>query len=64
MTTINDVKAAITMSMDPLEEILDDMADVDPMMIYTGEVMAIIESIEAAIEYLKDVRDRVEDLIG
>lgn len=64
MTTINDVKAAITMSMDPLEEILDDLADVDPMMIYTGEVMAIIESIEAAIEYLKDVRDRVEDLIG
>lgn len=65
MTTLNDIKAAITLSIDPLEEILDDMADMDPMMICTGEILDIIECLETAICYLEDVRDRVlEDLIG
>lgn len=31
MTTLNDIKAAITMSIDPMEEILDDLVDEDMM---------------------------------
>lgn len=63
MTTLNDIKAAITMSIDPMEEILDDLVDED-MMNYNLETLEFIEYLEKAIEYLKDARNKVEDLIG
>lgn len=64
MTTPNDLKAAITESIDPLEGILDDLADTDPMMIYSDDVQIIIENLETIVERLDQVRDMVEDLIG
>lgn len=64
MTTPNDIKAAITESIDPLEGILDDLADTDPMMIYSDDVQIIIANLETIIEHLEIVRDMVEDLIG
>ncbi len=63
MTTLNDIKAAITMSIDPMEEILDDLVDED-MMNYNVETLEFIEYLEKAIDYLKDARNKVEDLIG
>lgn len=63
MTTLNDIKAAITMSIDPMEEILDDLVDED-MMNYNLETLEFIEYLEKAIDYLKDARNKVEDLIG
>lgn len=63
MTTLNDIKAAITMSIDPMEEILDDLVDKD-MMNYNLETLEFIEYLEKAIDYLKDARNKVEDLIG
>ena len=63
MTTLNDIKAAITMSIDPMEEILDDLVDED-MMNYKVETLEFIEYLEKAIDYLKDARNKVEDLIG
>ncbi len=63
MTTLNDVKAAITMSIDPVEEILDDLVDED-MMNYNLETLEFIEYLEKAIDYLKDARNKVEELIG
>ncbi len=63
MTTLNDIKAAITMSIDPMEEILDDLVDED-MMNYNVETLEFIECLEKAIDYLKDARNKVEDLIG
>ena len=64
MTTMNDIKAAITQSIDPLEEILDDLADMDPMVIYSDDVQIIIEDLETIVEHLNHVRDMVKDLIG
>lgn len=63
MTTLNDIKATITMSIDPMEEILDDLVDED-MMNYNVETLEFIEYLEKAIDYLKDARNKVEDLIG
>ena len=63
MTTLNDIKAAITMSIDPMEEILDDLVDED-MMNYKVETLEFIEYLEKAIDYLKDARNKVEELIG
>lgn len=63
MTTLNDIKAAITMSIDPMEEILDDLVDED-MMNYNVETLEFIEYLEKAIDYLKDARNKVEELIG
>lgn len=64
MTTLNDVKAAIIESIDPLEGILDDLADTDPMVIYSDDVQIIIEDLETIVERLDQVRDMVRDLIG
>lgn len=64
MTTLNDIKAAITESIDPLEGILDDLADMDPMVIYSDDVQIIIEDLETIVEHLDQVRDMVKDLIG
>lgn len=44
MTTLNDIKAAITN--------------------YNLETLEFIEYLEKAIDYLKDARNKVEDLIG
>ena len=63
MTTLNDIKAAITMSIGPMEEILDDLVDED-MMNYNLETLEFIEYLEKAIDYLKDARNKVEELIG
>lgn len=63
MTTLNDIKAAITMSIDPMEEILDDLVDED-MMNYNVETLEFIEYLEKAIDYLKGARNKVEELIG
>lgn len=51
------------MSIDPMEEILDDLVDED-MMNYNLETLEFIECLEKAIDYLKDARNKVEDLIG
>lgn len=56
MTTLNDVKAAITESIDPLEDLLDD--------IHSDEFLIALSHLEDAVEVLQDIRSRIERLIG
>lgn len=53
MKTANDVKAAITLSLEPLDEVLDAMeADADPLTMWSAEAQEIIDYLWAAHEFL------------
>lgn len=68
MTTLNDVKAAITQSIDPLEDLLDEIHDdyIDryPWDVYSDDFLIAISHLEDAVEVLQRIRSDVERLIG
>lgn len=64
MNTLNDIQEAITMSINPVEEILDDLVIEDMEISYNDNILALIDYLDTALDYLKDARNKVEDLIG